>query len=215
MHGRAPELTQRAMIKFLAQIFTSAREKPPRPVLPEPSAAEPSWVETLSQAIQKSSRATARLQAQFEALERKVEGGIADVRERIANSATPPAAERLDGLLDAADLLAAAIEQARGRDSHDLAAGLNGIRVRIEQFLADRGLARVCDAGVRPDGRLFRVVGVDPSSDVPEGEVVRVVRAAVLRGTQVVREGEVLVAQKVNAFDSGAASIGAGEKRVV
>jgi hypothetical protein len=47
--------------------------------------------------------------------------------------------------------------------------------------------------GIAPDGRHFRVVGVQPQPGDPEGLIARVVRAAVLQGEQVVREGEVLV----------------------
>jgi hypothetical protein len=38
-------------------------------------------------------------------------------------------------------------------------------------------------------------VGVDPRGDSPAGTVNAIVRAAIVRGDQVVREGEVLVSQ--------------------
>ena len=51
-------------------------------------------------------------------------------------------------------------------------------------------------SGEAPDGRLFRVVGAEPSAALPEGVVARVVRAAVLRGDEILREGEVIVTRR-------------------
>ncbi len=73
-----------------------------------------------------------------------------------------------------------------------LASGLAGVVARLERFLAYSGLTRLAPIGHPPDGRLFRIVGTQPHNSIPEGIVVRVVRAAVLRGEHLVREGQVI-----------------------
>jgi hypothetical protein len=63
---------------------------------------------------------------------------------------------------------------------------------RLEAFLANSGLTRLAPLGELPDGRLFRVVGNQTHSTLPEGSVARVIRAAVVRGEQLIREGEAI-----------------------
>ncbi|MDC0713145.1 nucleotide exchange factor GrpE [Stigmatella sp. ncwal1] len=149
---------------------------------------------TLLDAVQKSSRAHARLTLQVEDLERKLEGGLSEMRGTLQSlKATgpgrPPASEpHWDVVLDALDLLDEAVRVA----SPELAPGLAGVAARLENFLVSSGLTRLVPAGHPADGRVFRVVGTEPHVGLPEGAVVRVVRAAVLRGDRLVREGEAI-----------------------
>jgi hypothetical protein len=144
--------------------------------------------------VRKSSRAQARLSLQVEDLERKLEGGLAEWRGAL--SALQGAASGVSSgpelpwaeLLDARDLLE---EAARVADLA-LAPGLAGVTDRLDRFLAHAGLRRLAPLGQPPDGSLFRVVGTQPHSSLPEGVISRVVRAAVLRGEHLVREGEAI-----------------------
>jgi molecular chaperone GrpE (heat shock protein) len=170
----------------------AARKQAPR--LPEdvlPGGSPPAWAGALLEAVQKSSRAQARLALHVEDLDRKLEGGLAELRGALSSQqrgAVAPAESRWDELLDALDLLD---ESAHVADSA-LAPGLAGVAARLERFLGASGLTRLAPLGHPPDGRLFRVVGTQPHSHLPEGAIARVVRAAALRGEQLVREGEVI-----------------------
>ena len=159
---------------------------------PPPAAAPPAPEEDskLLEAAQKSARAVAKLGLKLDGLEAKLEGGFADLRGQLANaprggaSAPRPPFELL---FDAADLLDAAAQDS----SPEAAAGLAGIRARVERFLAEAGLQRVGRVEGELDPRLFRVVGAAPlAQGTPR---VRVVRAAVLEGGRLVREGEALL----------------------
>ncbi|MEM9454223.1 MAG: nucleotide exchange factor GrpE [Myxococcota bacterium] len=74
--------------------------------------------------------------------------------------------------------------------------GLEGIAARLEGLLGAMGIDRRARIGVPVDPKLFRVVGVEHSPSVKDAVVIRVVRAAALRGTSVIREGEVIVSKK-------------------
>lgn len=127
----------------------------------------------------------------MEDLERKLEGGLTDLRGALSSNragAPAPAEPRWDELLDALDLLDVSVHLA---DSA-LAPGLAGVAARLERFLGASGLTRLAPLGHPPDGRLFRVVGTQPHPHLPEGTIARVVRAAALRGERLVREGEVI-----------------------
>lgn len=157
----------------------------------------PPWADGLAELLQKTSRAQARLGVRLDDLERKLEGGFTELRSSLAAAAvTPRASEALparwDDLLDALDLLE---EAARSLDEAAQSAQSEGLRrvlSRLEGFLEQCALRRVSPVGSAPDGKVFRVVGTSHRPDLPEGVVARVVRAAVLSGGRVVREGEVL-----------------------
>jgi molecular chaperone GrpE (heat shock protein) len=150
----------------------------------------------LLDSLQRLTRAQAKLAMRVEELDNKVEGGFADLGARLTEARKPasPQDGDWDQLLDAMDVLAAAVHHAEGNPA--LAQGLLGVLAKMERFLAQRGIDRRAPAGDAPDGRLFRVVGAEPSAALPEGVVARVVRAAVLRGDQVLREGEVIVTRR-------------------
>src|SRR6266540_3022238 len=92
--------------------------------------------------------------------------------------------------LDALDEAARALDDGR---AEGVAQGLRAIGARLTRFLAQQSLVRLAEPTTPIDGRLFRVVGAEHVSELPDGEPVRVVRAAVRRGDRVVREGEVIV----------------------
>ncbi|WP_224362700.1 hypothetical protein [Hyalangium versicolor] len=181
------------MFMWLRRLFAVREEAP---VLPgeAPPEAPPAWAGSVLDAVQKSSRALARLTLQVEDLDRKLEGGLAELRGSLSSpkgsaAGTSPGDEpRWDELLDALDLLD---EAARVADPA-MAPGLKGVGARLEAFLAGSGLTRLVPIGQPPDGRVFRVVGAQPHPGFADGVVVRIVRAAVLRGEHVVREGEAI-----------------------
>jgi hypothetical protein len=131
---------------------------------------------------------------QVEDLDRKLEGGLAEWRGALSSmkssfSGVPTGAgARWDELLDALDLLDEAVRLADPM----LAPGLAGVTERLGRFLAHAGLTRLALLGHPPDGRLFRIVGTQPHPSLAEGVIARVVRAAVLQGEHLVREGEAI-----------------------
>jgi molecular chaperone GrpE (heat shock protein) len=134
------------------------------------------------------------LALQVEDLERKLEGGFAELRSALLSQkgagtgAHAGAAPPWDELLDALDLLDEAVRLA----DPALAPGLMGVVARLGSFLSHAGLTRLVPLGQPPDGRLFRVVGTESHSSLAEGSIARVVRAAVLRGEHLLREGEAI-----------------------
>lgn len=162
---------------------------------PERADEPPAWAQELADQLQKGVRAQARVGLRVDEVERKLEAGFADLRDGmqgLAASGARPEELDWDPLLDALDLLDQAARSARSR-SVELADGLDGVRLRIEQFLRQTGISRVSPDGRPPDGRCFRVVGTLARPDLAEGTVARTIRAAVLQGERLLREGEVLV----------------------
>jgi molecular chaperone GrpE (heat shock protein) len=145
--------------------------------------------------LQKLTRVQAKLAMRVEELDSKLEGGFTDLRAGL-EEVRPASADDLDWaeLLDALDLLAEAARQASAQPA--LSEGLAAVIARIDRFLSQAGIERLAVSGEAPDGRLFRVVGAETSAALPEGVVARVVRAAVLRGDEILREGEVIVSRR-------------------
>lgn len=144
--------------------------------------------------LQKVVRAQTKQGMLLEEIEGKVEAGFADLHTRLDDLPSRGAGVQdieWGPLLDAMDALDEAARQA----TPEVAVGLKGVLARLERFVADVGLDRRSAAGGPPDGALFRVVGSEPADAQAsvDGVVARVVRAAVLRGDEVVREGEVTV----------------------
>ncbi len=151
------------------------------------------WAVELGELVQKTARAQAKLAVKLDDVAARVEGGFANL-EAQRKTSEPVSAEEVDWeeLLDALDLLEAALASAEVVASPALGDGLRGVLRRLERVLSSHSLTRLKPRGELPDGRLFRVVGTHPEPELPEGVVSRVVRAAVMRGEQLVREGEVL-----------------------
>lgn len=184
------------MLTWLRRLFIGRSGVHELPGTALPAESPPTWGTLLLDAVQKSSRAQARLTLHVEDLERKLEGGLAELRGSLSSlrSATsgnssgrePP----WDELLDALDLLE---EASRVAADAALASGLMGVAARIERFLTSSGITRLTSIGHIPDGRLFRIVGTQPHPSFAEGAIARVVRAAALRGERLIREGEALI----------------------
>lgn len=167
----------------------------------EQEEVPPEWALDLLDAMQKSSRATGRVGLKLEELDRKLEGGLQDLRSLLANANLGTAATPADGwddLLDALDLLDAAILSARGAGQEGLAAGLEGIHQRLERMLHNHRIQRLDEVNGPPDGRLFKVVGTQSREDCADGAVVRLVHAAATQGSQILREGEVIINRRAS-----------------
>ncbi|MDP2340271.1 MAG: nucleotide exchange factor GrpE [Deltaproteobacteria bacterium] len=158
------------------------------------STATSAEIATLTDVVQKMSRAQARISLKLDDVEGKLEAGFTDLRN--GQAAGGDDLPRLDPVLDAVDLLEEAARSARLGGDPALAAGIASIGARLGTFLEDAGVARVGAVGAAPDPRLFRVVGTESSDEREAGVITRVVRAAVLSGDKLVREGEVLIAAK-------------------
>lgn len=181
------------MFSWLRRRFSSRPKVPELPGETAPKELPPLWAAGLAEALQKSARAQARLTLQVEDLDRKLEGGLAELRSSLSSrkGAAPggTASEpRWGELLDALDLLEEAIRLADPAS----ASGLAGVKTRLMSFLDGSGLTRMAPLGQPPDGRFFRVVGTEPHPSLTEGSIVRLVRAAVLREGHLLREGEAI-----------------------
>ncbi len=107
----------------------------------------------------------------------------------------------LDDLLDALDQLDRAIASTASRGLDDLETGLVGVRDRLEGFAGSLGLSRLRAVGIPVDATRFRVVGSREQDGAPSDQVVEIVRAAVLDGARLMREGEVIAAVHVQEMD--------------
>jgi molecular chaperone GrpE (heat shock protein) len=182
------------MLTWLRKLFSSRPEVPELPSETPLEGPPPAWAAGLAEAFQKSARTQARLTLLVEDLDRKLEGGLAELRNSLSSrKGTAPgvpveAEPRWNELLDALDLLEEAIRLADPAS----ASGLAGVKSRLVSFLERSGLTRMAPLGQPPDGRFFRVVGTEPHPRFEEGAVVRIVRAAVLREGHLLREGEAI-----------------------
>lgn len=187
------------MFMWLRRLFSSRLQVPGLPEETGPEGAPPRWAAGLLEALQKSARAQARVTLQVEDLDRKLEGGLAELRSSLASRQGPaPGGLSEPGphwneLLDALDLLEEAVRLAEPAS----AAGLAGVMTRLTRFLEHSGLTRLSPLGQPPDGRFFRVVGTEPHPTLAEGSVVRLVRAAVLREGRLLREGEAITVRNL------------------
>ena len=174
---------------WLARLFRRDR------ALPETATAsnEPTRQELL-EGMHRLARAQAKQGLRLEELESKLEGGFADLRAQLEEQQRPGGDVDWSELLDAMDALDEAARVAA--TTPEVAAGLRRVIERMGQFLAARGVERQVPVGRSPDARLFRVVGTETAPALPDGVVARVVRAAALRGAEILREGEVIVTRR-------------------
>ncbi len=157
----------------------------------------PTWGSELTELVQRAARAQGKSALRLEELERKLEGGFADLRHLTQAAARPAEHLRWDDVLDAMDLLEEA--SAALQATHpSVAQGLGGVQLRLVRHLSAAGLVRLTPLHAPPDGTQVRIVGTEEQPDLPEGVVTRVVRAAVKRGDQLVREGEVLTNRRLS-----------------
>jgi molecular chaperone GrpE (heat shock protein) len=143
--------------------------------------------------LQKVARTQTRQGLRIEEIEAKLEAGFSDLRQSLARATSAPGGPVFDDCFDAMDTLD---EAARVAPSSEHAQGLKAILRRLGAFLERAGYERVATAGEALDASRFRVVGVTVDDTQPAENIVRVVRAAILRQGSLVREGEVIVSSR-------------------
>ena len=153
-----------------------------------------SLLDETSELVQKVARAQARQGMRLEEIESKLEAGFSDLRSAIESSAA--VSESALSFEDCFDAMDALEEAARFEPDAARAKGLRGVLERLNRFLLGAGFQRQTPAGQAPDARLFRVVGTEPDQSLAAGQIMRVVRAAVLRQGKLLREGEVIVSAR-------------------
>lgn len=159
----------------------------------DPSAAG-DIVEAIASLLQKVARGQARQGLRIESIESKLEAGFADLRKSLGTvAAAKGTALHFDDCFDAMDALDEAVRHA---PSPEFARGLHAVLDRLTGFLSRSGYQRDTAVGQAVDARRFRVVGTEVREQHPPGIIVGVVRAAVLRQGEVVREGEVIVSTR-------------------
>lgn len=169
------------------------RAKPETDAEPE----TPSWAAELLEALQKQGRTQVKQAARLEATLAEHATRIAELgadlarqREREQEQSARALAHEYTPLFDALDALDEA--QRSTADPH-VRTGLALVSERVQQFCERAGFARIDALGRPADPRRFRVIGTEPLAHGPAGYVQRVVRAAIVHGEQLVREGEVII----------------------
>ncbi len=143
---------------------------------------------------QKIARTQARQGLRLEEIESKLEAGFSDLRGMVEKVDLGSASSlSFDECFDAMDGLE---EAARLAPDEAHAQGIRAVSGRLERFLKQAGFERLADVGETPDGHRFRVVGTEDCDALAAGKVLRVVRAAVSRQGNLVREGEVIVSMR-------------------
>jgi molecular chaperone GrpE (heat shock protein) len=158
----------------------------------EPPDTRPPWVDEILEGLQKQNRAAAKQAARLEALIGECSADLRLAREELGRSASTVATtgEPYHDLFDALDALDQAMVLAG--EPH-LVEGLSRVRLRIQQFCERAGYTRTGAVGQPVDAASMRIVGTQRAGDVPVGSISRVVCAAIRRGGQLVREGQVIV----------------------
>lgn len=189
------------MLRFLSRFRSNHVSGAAATVDEAPSTPPPPTraVEEVLEASRKAARAQVKLALKLDELDHKLQAGFTDLRSTVASSTSPgrSASPVWDDLLDALDLLEQATSSLEAGESDGVAEGLRGVSARLSRMLEQTSLRRLGAVGTPPDGRLFRVVGTQSHRDLPDGTIASVLRAAVVRGDEIVREGEVLVSQRV------------------
>jgi len=156
-----------------------------------------SRIDEILESVLKLSRAQAKQGLRVEGLENKLEGGFTEMRSEFASLAERDSSEssfNWSDLLDAMDTLEKACRSLEQREERDISAGLRGAIGRMERFLFEQaGISRINQTDGAPNGKLFRIVAVDGGLGPSDSLTTRVVRAAVLRGDKLMREGELIV----------------------
>lgn len=156
----------------------------------------PGWVAELQDGQQKAARAQARTALRVEETERKLEAGFSEMRAALDRSNQGRGTDQgvaFEAVFEAMDAMEDAGRVA-GLDPA-VAQGLTRVVQRLDEFLAAAGFTRHTPRGVAPNGRHFKVVGHE-ETNLPDGVISRVVRAAVTRDDRVVREGSVLISRR-------------------
>ncbi len=200
---------------------------PSRPPPPKPPDAP---IDKLLDGLTVLGRTVGRLLVRVESLEGQVKTELAAVRGDLAKLEPQPQlsdlfslADTLNDLLQQVDegglsllargelaamsvteLAALAESDAPNPRARDLKRALSSSLGRLDRFLAGLGIAHVGRTGEEADARVLRVVDVVEREDLADGVIVSVVRPGFVRGSRVLREGDVVVNRRKQAV--GAAS---------
>lgn len=152
------------------------------------SVTAPPWAADMTEQLLKLSRAQARIGLRFDELQSHVDAGFVSLRGPAAPAELAKGAD-LAPLFDAMDLLDDLAFQHPG----ELGEGLQMVVQRLNQMVVGHGLQRAALLGRMVDGRLAEVNATVAVPAVAAGVVVRVLRAPILRGLSVFRQGAVVV----------------------
>jgi molecular chaperone GrpE len=143
---------------------------------------------------------TSELEAEVARLDDRLRRARADLdnyRKRTAKEVERLVAERTDALigdwLEVADSVGRALAMGSEGAMGD---GLRAVRDQIESTLARQGVERTGRIGDAFDPERHEAVDVRPSTDVPAGTIVEVVRPGYTRDGRVLRPALVAVAQR-------------------
>jgi molecular chaperone GrpE len=135
-------------------------------------------------------RLAQRTQADFINYRRRIE----EERAQQARDAGLSAVQRLFPILDDFERAMSNASQAERQSSWGQ--GVSLVERNLRGLLAAEGVEPIDAEGAEFDPRLHEAVGSAPSTDVPEGHVLHVVRQGYRKGDRVLRPTQVLVAKR-------------------
>ena len=103
-------------------------------------------------------------------------------------------AQELLPVLDSFDQALLAVGTAPTGDAKSLAEGVRMTRMLLAAALERHGVREIAAVGVPFDPALHEAVAVEPTGDVPEGQIVRVLQTGYQLADRVVRHSRVVVA---------------------
>ena len=135
-------------------------------------------------------RLAQRTQADFINYRRRVE----EERAQQARDAALGLLQRLFPILD--DFERALANASPADRESSWGQGIQLVERNLRGLLAAEGVERIEASGADFDPRLHEALGSSPSSDVPEGHVLNVVRQGYRRGERVLRPAQVIIAKR-------------------
>ncbi len=135
-------------------------------------------------------RLAQRTQADFINYRRRIE----DERAQQARDATVALLQKLFPILD--DFLRAREHATPAEVESSWGQGVQLVERNLRSLLAAEGVEAIEAKGAEFDPRLHEAVGSQPSTDVPEGHVLHVVRRGYRKGDRVLRPAQVIVAKR-------------------
>lgn len=125
---------------------------------------------------------------------------MADLLARLVEQMEAPGTSLLTGDELAAATVASLATQAHGagpnRRAAELRRALAAALDRLDRYLGSQGVTRVGRVGEPLDAHALRVVDVVDREDLPDGAVASIVRCGFVLGSQVLREGDVIVCRR-------------------
>jgi molecular chaperone GrpE (heat shock protein) len=170
------------------------------PVDMPPAEVRPAWAGEILESLQKQTRSAAKQTARLEGLLGESSAQLQETHALVQALHESPAQREAAQLVpeELFDALDALDEAATFVQEPNLSEGLQRVHARIASYCARLGYARLAAVGGEVDARTMRVVGAQTSPALPPGAIVRVVRAAIVAGNALVREGQVIVNRMPN-----------------